>query len=994
MQYCFEDNNSSCLKEVRSPAVYVVMYISAVAVVMLTVCGNLVVIISISHFKQLHTPTNFLLLSLAVADFLVGTTVLPFCLILLIETCWFFGEMYCILYNIIGCIIAVVSVYNVVCIAIDRYFAVCDPLLYSTKVTVNITWSLILFTWFFGVLYNLALVYFNGNINGSDKTNICFGQCRFLISETWGIADVVFVFILPCTVILLLYGKIFIVARRHAKVTDGDGGPPAPTKITTTTKRHQLDHHPAAAWCPAGHRGRRTPRIGNHQPAPEDGDGAVRKGPRQVGAHHAVWGCEGKTLLLPCPDPQGLYPGVGLVAADDPFRNQYLKSPGHRISKYSPPKNVKPERALHPACCGKGWPQPGLISSLPHRGQTLPGPHRHRFNHHPAAAWCPAGHRGSRTPRALTVHFGAARVKHPFYLAPVREDLVMLTVCGNLVVIISISHFKQLHTPTNFLMLSLAVADFLVGAAVMPFYLILFIETCWYFGETFCILYNVSVFFLTSVSVSNVACIAIDRYFAVCYPLLYSAKVTDDITASVILLNWLLSLLYNLAFMYFNGNMSGAEKLKICLGDCMLFISKSWVIIDLLCTLILPCSIMITLYFKIFVVARKHARAISSVTEQMRSADGANNNISTKSERKAAKTLGILVIVFLLCLVPYYICSLALENVDRSSLVLRFLDFVEILLLPLSAERICSVTELIARACFRATMKILKYSAIIKEQGKINVNIKSIITQLLVVKSIQSPRQMFKSCWYFGEMFCILYNTIGYIVVCVPVYNVVCIAIDRYFAVCDPLLYSTKVTVSIARSLILFVWLFAILYNLVLIYFNGNFTGTEKTNDCLGNCLIVMSETWGVADIIIVFILPCSVIVLVYGKVFVVARRNAKVIGLVKEKNHPFDKRKNVISKKSERKSARTLGIVIVAFLMSLMPYFMCSFSYSDGTLSADASSVLSNFRSWLLYFNSFLNPIIYVLFYPWFQKTVKHIVTLRIFYIASSLINLFPESR
>uniref|UniRef100_W5NK88 G-protein coupled receptors family 1 profile domain-containing protein n=1 Tax=Lepisosteus oculatus TaxID=7918 RepID=W5NK88_LEPOC len=217
MQYCFEDSNSSCLKEVRSPAVYVVMYISAVAVVMLTVCGNLVVIISISHFKQLHTPTNFLLLSLAVADFLVGTTVLPFCLILLIETCWFFGEMYCIFYNTVGCIIAVVSVYNVVCIAIDRYFAVCDPLLYSNKVTVNITWSLILFTWFFAVLYNLALVYFNGNINGSDKTNICFGQCRFLISETWGIADVVFVFILPCTVILSLYGKIFIVARRHAK---------------------------------------------------------------------------------------------------------------------------------------------------------------------------------------------------------------------------------------------------------------------------------------------------------------------------------------------------------------------------------------------------------------------------------------------------------------------------------------------------------------------------------------------------------------------------------------------------------------------------------------------------------------------------------------------------------------------------------------------------------------------------------------------------------
>nr|XP_015209361.1 PREDICTED: trace amine-associated receptor 13c-like [Lepisosteus oculatus] len=222
--------------------------------------------------------------------------------------------------------------------------------------------------------------------------------------------------------------------------------------------------------------------------------------------------------------------------------------------------------------------------------------------------------------------------------------VVMLTVCGNLVVIISISHFKQLHTPTNFLVLSLAVADFLVGAAVMPFCLILIIETCWYFGDFFCMFYNLFVFFLTSVSINNVACIAIDRYFAVCYPLLYSAKVTVNITSSVISLNWLLSLL--------------------------------WVIIDLIFTLILPCSIMITLYFRIFIVARKHAHAISSVTEQMCSADGGNNKISTKSEWKAAKTLGILVIVFLLCLVPYYICCLVLENNDQTSLVLRFLGWL------------------------------------------------------------------------------------------------------------------------------------------------------------------------------------------------------------------------------------------------------------------------------------------------------------------------------
>ncbi|XP_052463191.1 trace amine-associated receptor 9-like [Carassius gibelio] len=238
----------------------------------------------------------------------------------------------------------------------------------------------------------------------------------------------------------------------------------------------------------------------------------------------------------------------------------------------------------------------------------------------------------------------------------------VLTVFLNLLVIISISHFKQLHTPTNLLILSLAVADLLVGLIVIPLMGIRYIETCWYFGETFCSLFPFILYTLVSASLGNLVFISIDRYIAVKDPLQYSTRVTTNKAVFCIILNWLCSSIYSVIVLY--DAIFRNENPITCYGDCIVTVKFEYVLTDLIVSLVAPCSVIISLYGQIFCVAKYQARLINSVTN------------ASKSEKKAAKTLGIVIAVYLLCWIPYYIVSLFPGYDSNESAVINIMCWI------------------------------------------------------------------------------------------------------------------------------------------------------------------------------------------------------------------------------------------------------------------------------------------------------------------------------
>ncbi|XP_003468508.1 trace amine-associated receptor 7a-like [Cavia porcellus] len=236
----------------------------------------------------------------------------------------------------------------------------------------------------------------------------------------------------------------------------------------------------------------------------------------------------------------------------------------------------------------------------------------------------------------------------------------VLAVLGNLLVMISILHFKQLHSPANFLIASLACADFLVGTTVMPFSMVRSVESCWYFGNSFCKFHSSFEGSFCYCFIFHLCFISIDRYIAVTDPLVYPTRFTVSVSGMCITFSWLLGVVYSFSVFYTGAAEVGLEELVsalTCVGGCQVAVNQNWVLIDFLLFFI-PTLVMVTLYSKIFLISRQQARKIEILSNKTAKPSDSYKDRVARRERKAAITLGIAVIAFLVSWLPYFIDSL------------------------------------------------------------------------------------------------------------------------------------------------------------------------------------------------------------------------------------------------------------------------------------------------------------------------------------------------
>lgn len=245
--------------------------------------------------------------------------------------------------------------------------------------------------------------------------------------------------------------------------------------------------------------------------------------------------------------------------------------------------------------------------------------------------------------------------------------IAVLSICGNVLVCWAVSINSTLKNATNYFLVSLAVADILVGCLAIPFAIIISVGIDLDFYG--CLFLACFVLVLTQSSIFSLLAIAIDRYLAVKIPLRYKELMTGKTSREIIAILWILSFVIGLIpffgwnlkhsacanrSMYYNTTTMGAYSCEVeCYFEGVVDMHYMVYFNFFVCVL-LPLLIMLGIYLKIFTVARKQLRQIE--LKCVGNGDSHHHGLLQR-EIRAAKSLSIIVGLFALCWLPVHILN-------------------------------------------------------------------------------------------------------------------------------------------------------------------------------------------------------------------------------------------------------------------------------------------------------------------------------------------------
>ncbi|XP_004694765.1 PREDICTED: olfactory receptor 4K17 [Condylura cristata] len=210
-----------------SQEIQFLLFILFSVIYVLTVSGNLLIVVTVFHISSLNTPMYFLLGNLSFVDMTLASFATPKMIINLVKKHKTISFAGCFTQIFLLHFLGGVEMVLLVSMAYDRYVAICKPLHYMTIMSKKVCVLLVTTSWFLGLLHAGLQIPFAVNLPfcGPNVVDSIFCDLplvtKLACTDTY-IVQIVIVansgmISLSCFIILLIsYSLILITIRSHS----------------------------------------------------------------------------------------------------------------------------------------------------------------------------------------------------------------------------------------------------------------------------------------------------------------------------------------------------------------------------------------------------------------------------------------------------------------------------------------------------------------------------------------------------------------------------------------------------------------------------------------------------------------------------------------------------------------------------------------------------------------------------------------------------------
>ncbi|XP_055087919.1 alpha-2B adrenergic receptor [Periophthalmus magnuspinnatus] len=208
-----------------SPQATAAIAVSITFMMMVTIVGNILVIIAVLTSRSLKGAQNLFLVSLAAADILVATLIIPFSLANELQGHWVFSSLWCEIYLALDVLFCTSSIVHLCAIALDRYLSISRPVSYGTKRTPKRIKAAIVIVWLISAVISFPPLLTLDKSEGGEETCELNDERWYILYSTIGS------FFAPCVIMILVYIRIYQIAKKHTRCPPGQNHKPMPGPV-------------------------------------------------------------------------------------------------------------------------------------------------------------------------------------------------------------------------------------------------------------------------------------------------------------------------------------------------------------------------------------------------------------------------------------------------------------------------------------------------------------------------------------------------------------------------------------------------------------------------------------------------------------------------------------------------------------------------------------------------------------------------------------------